>query len=409
MKIAYLVNQYPKVSHTFIRREIAALEAEGLRVERFSIRRVVEALADPKDAAERDRTRVLLEAGASGLALALVRTALGRPADFWRGLALAIRVGIGSERGVLVHLVYLAEACLLAEWLRASGALHLHAHFGTNSTTVAMLCSAIGGPGFSFTAHGPEEFDKPDLIRLREKIRRARFVAAVSSFGRSQLMRHCPSLDWGKLVVVRCGVDASYLEAVEAPTADATSVAPRLVCVGRLCEQKGQLLLVEAAALLAKGGLAFEIVLVGDGEMRAEVQRAIDAAALGDRIRITGWAAGPRVRIELTRARALVLPSFAEGLPVVIMEAFALRRPVISTYVAGIPELVETGRCGWLVPAGSVESLAEAMREALLAPPDTLRRLGDEGRRRVERLHDAAREARELLAHFRATVQGDRR
>jgi colanic acid/amylovoran biosynthesis glycosyltransferase len=398
MTLAYLVNQYPKVSHTFVRREIAALERHGFRVERFSIRRAKETLADDADRLEAQRTHVVLDAGVTGLALAVVVTGLTRPISLLKAAAVAFRSSRCSDRGLLVHFAYLAEACTLLRRLRRFGCKHVHAHFGTIGTTVAMLCHELGGPPFSFTVHGPEEFDKPHLIALTEKISKAAFVVAVSSFGQSQLYRWSPFGDWSKIHVVRCGVDEALFAAPRAPIPP----APRLVCVGRLCAQKGQILLVEAAARLAAKGVDFEIVLVGDGEMRTEIEHAIVHHGLADRIRITGWASGETVKAEILASRALVLPSFAEGLPVVIMEALALGRPVISTYVAGIPELVEPFRSGWLVPAGSVDALAEAMREVLLAPPESLAQLGREGEKRVRELHDVDANARALASLLNA-------
>jgi glycosyltransferase involved in cell wall biosynthesis len=396
--IAYLVNQYPKMSHTFIRREILALEALGRRIERFSIRRVGEDLADAADREEAKKTRVVLDVGVIGLLSALMRTLLFRPGSFLSALRSAIRMGYRSERGLILHFAYLAEACVLVPWLERAGVEHVHAHFGTNSTTVAMLASQIGGVPFSFTVHGPEEFDKPDLIGLSEKIRRARFVVGVSSFGRSQLYRRCHAVDWPKIHVVRCGVDQSFLDEQRVTP----STAPRLVCVGRLCEQKGQILLVRAAARLKEIGAHFELVLVGGGELQSLIESMISEHGLADQVRITGWASGETVRREILAARALVLPSFAEGLPVAIMEALALGRPVITTYVAGIPELVENGQCGWLVPAGSVEDLVTAMQACLTASAEDLLRMGMEGRKRVIERHDVracARALNELFPH----------
>lgn len=401
-KVAYLVNQYPMVSHTFIRREIHALEQHGLEIERFSVRDCRKDAKDAADVKEAERTNVLLEKNAKG-ALSLLKASLSRaakkPLSTLSAARLAIHLGRRSDRGPLVHLAYLAEAARLVEMLEEHGVEHVHAHFGTNSAMVALLAQALGGPGFSFTAHGPEEFDKPDVIQLADKIARAKFVVGVSSFGKSQLMRRTPAQAWDKVKVVHCGVDQGFLEeAWLRPIPE----AKRLVCVGRICEQKGQLLLLEAAARLHDEGLLFELVLVGDGEMRKQAEELIARRGLERVVRITGWATGERVRDEVNAARALVLPSFAEGLPVVIMEALALKRPVISTYVAGIPELVETGKCGWLVPAGDVPALVEAMRAALSASPEELERLGEEGRRRVREKHDARTEARVLADAFAA-------
>lgn len=395
MKIAYLINQYPKVSHSFVRREIAALEALGVEVKRFSVRAVEEALKDPADQQEKEITEVLLN-DKIGLVWSLLGSFFSVPFETASAMQTAIRMGLRSDRGVIRHLAYLAEAAGLKEALLKQGAQHVHAHFGTNSATVALLCRQLGGPSFSFTVHGPEEFDKPDLIQLADKIKASAFVAAISSFGRSQLFRRADSRDWSKVQIVRCGVDDSFLEPQHSPPPS----APRMVCVGRLCEQKGQSLLVQAAAALKARGYDFELVLVGDGEMRAEVEGLIEEHGLQEQIRITGWASGEEVRKELLEARCMVLPSFAEGLPVVIMEALALERPVLSTYVAGIPELVVPGESGWLVPAGSIEALTDAMEAVLKADPETLARHGKAGREAVLARHDASKIAEGLKALF---------
>ena len=180
---------------------------------------------------------------------------------------------------------------------------------------------------------------------------------------------------------------------------------PRLVCIGRLSEQKGHLLLIEAAGRLAAEGLAFKLILVGDGPLRTQIEAMIAQLGLQNHVEITGWASNPEVQQQLLASRVMVLPSFAEGLPVVIMEALALSRPVISTYVAGIPELVESGTCGWLVPPGSVEALTEAMRSALQAPPEKLEQMGRVGAERVAQQHNAAIEGEKLATLFRSTLE----
>ncbi|MGL5063287.1 MAG: glycosyltransferase, partial [Microcoleus sp.] len=289
-----------------------------------------------------------------------------------------------------------AEACVLLNWFAEQEIAHVHAHFGTNSTTVAMLCRVLGGPTYSFTVHGPEEFDKATILSLAEKIKRSTFVAAVSSFGKSQLFRWCDRAFWSKIHVIHCGVDADFLVHPHVPI----PAAPRLVCVGRLSEQKGHLLLLEAASKLAATGFDFKLIFVGDGPLRSEIEQQISQLKLQNHIEITGWASGEEVQQQLLASRAMVLPSFAEGLPVVIMEALALNRPVISTYVAGIPELVEPGVCGWLVPPGSAELLAAAMRSALESPLEKLEEMGKAGAERVSQQHNAALEAKKLVTLF---------
>jgi len=398
MRLAYLINQYPAVSHSFIRREILAVERQGHEILRFAVRGWDNTPPDEEDRRERTRTRYLLQGGIAPLILAFARLLVLRPAAVMRALALTFAVSRHAERPFSVHLIYLCEACRLTRWLEQAGATHVHAHFGTNSATVAMLTHALGGPPFSFTVHGPEEFDKPAFIALPEKIRRSAFVVAISSFGRSQLLRLADHGSWSKIKVVHCGLDAAFgARAQEQPGG-----SRRLVCVGRLCEQKGQLLLIEAARRLRNRGEAFELVLAGDGDMRGELERQIRAYALADAVRITGWLSGDQVRDEISAARALVLPSFAEGLPVVIMEAMALRRPVISTYVAGIPELVQAGAHGWLVPAGDVAAIVDALHVCPAASDGEISRMGALAQARVRERHDIDGEAGKLIELFRA-------
>jgi glycosyltransferase involved in cell wall biosynthesis len=396
MNIAYLINQYPKTSHSFIRREILAVEACGVQVTRFSIRSLAAELVDDADRQELTKTRYLLENGLKGLISDLVRVVLTRPDRFLRALRLAVQVGWQSERGVGYHLAYLAEACKLLRWVTQDKITHVHVHFGTNSATVALLCQELGGPTYSFTVHGPEEFDKPNAIALSQKLQRAAFVVAVSSFGRSQLFRWCPYKQWSKIHVIRCGVDQLFLEHPEIPIPE----LPRFVCVGRLSEQKGHLLLVEAVSLLAAEGLQFKLVLVGDGDLRNQIEAMIAHFGLENYIEITGWATNAEVQQQILNAQVLVAPSFAEGLPVVLMESLALCRPVISTYIAGIPELVQP-ESGWLIPAGSVKALAAAMRTALHTPTAKLAEMGRTGADRVRQFHNAVVEADKLASLFK--------
>ncbi len=398
MRIAYFINQYPKVSHSFIRREILALERNGFEVQRIALRGWDDGLVDDEDLRERERTRYVLQDGLRGLLLPVFQVLREQPRRLFSALLLALRMGRRADRAWPYHLVYLAEACRLLPWLREFGAQHVHAHFGTNSAEVVMLAQALGGPSYSFTVHGPEEFDKPQFIHLGEKVRRSAFVVAISSYGRSQLFRWVDHAHWPKVKVVHCGLEQAFHDVPPV----AMPAAPRLVCVGRLCEQKGQLLLMQAASLLAEQGQAFEIVLAGDGEMRAEIETLIERYGLQGRVRITGWISSEQVRAEILAARALVLPSFAEGLPVVIMEAMALRRPVLTTYVAGIPELVRQGENGWLFPAGAVEELAAALADCLAQPPEVLQRMGEAAYGRVLERHDIDTEAAKLAELFRA-------
>lgn len=402
LKIAYFVNQYPRVVDSFIRREIFALERQGFDILRVALRGWDEELLDAETRQERARTRYVLRDGLPALLLAALRTLMTAPWPFLSALSLAIRMGWRAERPLPYHFVYLAEACRMLPWLRSFGATHMHAHFGSNSAEIAMLVHALGGPSYSFTVHGPYEFDNPQFLGIGEKVRRATFTVAVSSFGRGQLYRWVAHEHWHKIKVVHCGLDAAFHEV--APTAPAA--APRLVCVGRLCAEKGQLLLVEAAHRLASKGIRFELALVGDGEMRAEIEALIGRYDLGRQVRMTGAVSMAQVREEIRAARGLVLPSLAEGLPTVLMEAMALRRPVLTTYVAGIPELVRPEENGWLFPAGSIDDLCAAMEDCLSRSPADLRIMGEAARARVLERHSIDDEAAKLAALLHESSKG---
>src|SRR6266540_4017165 len=388
--LAYLLSMYPLTSTTFIRREIIELEKLGFTVDRIAIRPTRHAVRDEDDRAEAAKTSWILAAGAATLLLNTLRALVTRPLGFARALALTWKLSRQSARGLIVHLAYLAEACTALRWFAERGIDHVHAHFATNPVAVAMLALVMGGPTYSFTVHGPDDFDLAHSLSLDEKIGRAKFVIAISHFAQSQLYRWSAVADWPKIQIVRCGVSEAFLGAPSTPI----PAEPRFLNIGRLSSAKGQTILIEAAHRLAEEGLPFVIDIVGDGELRAPLEALIARYGLGDRVRLLGWQTGAEVHAHLLRSRALVLPSFAEGLPVVLMEALALGRPVIATTIAGVSELVRPGENGWLIPAGSVDALVVAMREVLSAPPDRLAQMGRAGAALVTQQHDVAREAK---------------
>ena len=390
MTLAYLVNTYPSPTHTWIRREIEALEALGTPVTRYAIRRPT---GTPALAGEADKVRAILDLGALGVLLAVFRTP---PALAWRGLVTALRLARGGDRGLGHHLAYLAEACVLRRWAARDGVDHVHVHFGTNGVVVALLAKTMGGPTYSFTVHGPEEFDRPAALKLGAKAADARFVVAISSFGRSQVLRWADPADWDRVHVVHCAVDDSYLQRPRMPVPD----VPRVASVGRLLPQKGQLLLLEAIARLRAEGIEAEVVLCGDGDLRPDLERAAAERGIADAVRFAGWLDNAQVAEEVAASRGLVMPSFSEGLPVTVMEALALGRPVIATAIAGVAELVRPGVNGWIVPPGSVDALVAALRELLTTPVDELTAMGEAGAAAVAEHHAARTEAAKLQTLF---------
>lgn len=404
MTLAYLINQYPGISHTFIRREIQALERRGVAVARYAIRSSAHGLIAQEDRREAEKTRRIVGAPLGALAGAIVVSALTRPLASLAALANALRLGAGLDAGLFRHLLYFGEAMALAAWLRRDGADHIHAHFGTNSATVAMLAARVSGAAFSMTVHGPEEFDRAPKIALAEKIRRAAFVAAVSSFGRSQLRRLVEPEHWDKIVIVPCGVDKAFYVGEPTPITHAS----RFVAVARLSEQKGIPTLIDAAATLKREGRSFQLTIIGDGELRGVIETAIARLDLKPEVTLAGWKTPAEIRAAIEDAGVFVLPSYAEGLPVSIMEAMSLARPVISTYVAGIPELVVPGETGWLTPASDVEALAKAMADAMARAPAELGAMGRKGRARALARHDSDAAAAVLDEAFDRFVRGRR-
>lgn len=401
MKIAYFINQYPAVSHTFIRREILALERIGVTILRFGLRPSQGDFLHQEDRSELEKTRYVLRAGPVEFIRYLFHWIMRRPFAMMRVSALAAKMGWRSDRGLARHLAYAIEAAVLASWCVRDKVDHIHAHFGTNSAAIAMLASRLSGISYSFTAHGSEEFEKAPLLSLDLKLDHAAFAVCVSAFGRSQLMRWSSPDQWEKIKLVHCGLDRDFLDS----SAVAVSSRPRFVCVGRLGEHKAQLILVEAVHRLREKGVQCEVVLAGDGPMRPSVEDAIRRLGLEQQFTITGWVPSERVKEEISAARALILPSFSENMPVAIMEAMALGRPVISTYIAGIPELVRPGKTGWLVPSSDAESLADAMKEAIEAPVDRLMAMGAAGHNYILDQHDAAKEAGKLEQLFRSAAR----
>lgn len=378
LRIAYLTGEYPRATDTFIQREVAALRARGLTVETCSIRRTgTEHHTGPEQRAEAAGTFHVLEAALSARRLISAHLAAWRRPGAWlRAMRLAWRTSPGGIKATLYQFIYLAEAAVLAHHLRARGLTHLHNHIAKSSCTVAMLMSEMSGIPYSFTLHGPDIFYEPYRWRLDEKIARARFVACISHFCRSQAMAFCAPKDWDKLHIVHCGVDPARYDGA------APEAAAHLVFVGRLAAVKGVPVLFEAVRELIADHGALHLTLVGDGPERAALEARARDLGLSDHLTFAGYRSQAEVAELLGRATALVLPSFAEGVPVVLMEAMAARLPVVTTRIAGVPELVEDGVSGLLVPPGDADALRVALAR-LLCDAHLCRDMGKAGRARV--------------------------
>ncbi len=405
--IAYLTGEYPRATDTFIQREVRAVEAAGVKVERFAVREPgSEHLVGTMQREERGATTYLLGHGSAALVRSTLSALWRAPHRFVRAASLAARTRRAGLDGVMRQLAYFAEAAVLAEEMRRRKVEHLHNHFGDSSCTVAMLASELSGIGYSFTLHGPAIFFEPHEWHLGTKIERARFVATISNFARSQAALFCSPDAWGHLYIVHCGV--SEPEAIDAddsgwPRSDGTT---DLLFVGRLDPVKGVMVLFETIAQLVEAGENVRLVLVGDGPQRVELEELTADLGLSDRVRFTGYQNQQQVQAHLERCDVFVLPSFAEGVPVSLMEAMARRRPVIATNVGGVTELVEDGISGRVVPPGDDVALRSAI-EDLARDPQLREKMGAAGAAKVHAEFNSSTEAQRLVSLFdRAILSG---
>lgn len=380
IRIAYLTGEYPRATDTFIQREVAELRKQGFEVETTSIRRTgVEHLVGPEQKEEAARTFYVLRAAASPMtSLRAHLRALRKPGAYFRALRLAWQTSPGGIRATLYQLFYFAEAVVLAAHLQNKGVRHLHNHIAKASCTVAMLCHEISGIPYSFTLHGPDIFFEPIRWRLDEKIARAAFTACISDFCRSQGMAFAHRDHWDRMHIVHCGVEPGrYAEAGD-------RAGNRLLFVGRLAAVKGLPVLFEALkAVIARRPDTY-LTLIGDGPDRAMLETEARAMGLSDHVTFAGYKSQSEVAEVLQQVDALVLPSFAEGVPVVLMEAMAAGLPVVATQIAGIPELVEQGESGILVPPGDEKALEAAILR-VLSHPVKAADMGARGRAKVAR------------------------
>jgi len=409
MRIAYLASRYPAVSHTFIQREIAGLREQGVTIDTFAIRRAQpDEVLSRADEAEARATYALLPVRVTHLLRAHLRALVRHPRGYKATLREALRLAPAGARGALWQGFYFGEAVLLWDRLRRRGAVHVHAHFANVASDVALLATFLGreageGPrSWSLTMHGSTEFYDVPGYRLAEKARTAAFVACVSDFTRSQMMLFLEEEQWPKLALVRCGVDPErFAPGVAASDEAAQGGGPvRVLAVGRLVGGKGFALLLDALHALVGRGHDVALTVVGDGPSRKHLHAQAARLGLGDRVEWVGALGQDEIRAAYARADVFCLPSFAEGVPVVLMEAMAMAVPVVATRIAGIPELIEDGASGLLVTPARSDELADAIGR-LVDDPALRARLGAAGRRAVVEGYDIGRWTavlREILA-----------
>lgn len=405
MRIAYLASRYPTISNAFVLREAFALRRRGVDVHTFSIRRTdpAELLTDADRAADAE-TYAILPAGPTKVLRAHLAALLGGPGGYLATLGLALRLRGPGVRGLLWQAFYFAEAMILWRECRRRGIRHVHAHLTGVSTMVAMLAARYGSRrrpdapwSWSFTLHGPDEFYDVKGRRLADLVALADAVVCISHFTRSQLMMLSDSAHWDKLRVIRCGVQTDLFVPPDPPRSAAGPL--RVLSIGRLVAAKGQTLIVEAIDILRRRGVDAVATLYGAGPEREALERTVARLGLQDRVLLPGAIGQHEIRRAYADADVFCMSSFAEGLPGVLFEAMAMELPVISTWITGVPELVEDGVSGILVPPARAEELADALAE-LAADPERRRAMGRAGRAKVVEEFDTDRSAVRLQELF---------
>jgi colanic acid/amylovoran biosynthesis glycosyltransferase len=397
-RIGYLVSEYPAISHTFILREVLALRQRAIAIEVASVNAPATLAAmTQSEQRESERTFYVKRVGALGALKALGYMLVRHPVALFRGLVSALSLAGANLPSIPLYCFYFIEAVILAKWMNEKHLTHIHVHFATPAATVALILTSIAPVTLSMTVHGPDEFyDVPGYL-LKEKIAAAQFVVCISFFAESQLMRIAPGTSWDKFELGRLGVDCEHF----GPRPRAQSNGPfRIICVGRLVSTKGQRILIESVERLIASGRELQLQLVGDGPDRKELEVLVREHGLSAHVIFEGSVNQDAIQDHYRAADVFVLASFAEGIPVVLMEAMAMQIPCIATCINGIPELIRDGVDGLLVAPADIEGMASAIAR-LLDDPALRESLGKAGRVRVQDNYEASKSADRLADIFR--------
>lgn len=379
-RVAYLVSQYPAFSHTFILREVLQLKNLGMEIEIASINLPDRPLSQltPIEKEQAESVFYVKKQGVAGALIALMKTLSNSPGSCLRGLIAAVRLGGWDLKRLLFHFFYWIEALMVGEWMSNQNLNHLHVHFATPAASVGMLVKIIFKAGFSLTVHGPDEFYDAPGYCLPQKIQKADFIICISHYARSQLMKLSEFSQWSKFEVCRLGVDPERFKPSPLQKMDSL----QLLCVGRLTPAKGQGILLAAFADLLKQNRQLRLCLVGTGPDAHSLRKYAEKLGISNHIEFAGAVDQERILDYYRKADVFVLPSFAEGLPVVLMEAMAMQIPCVTTSITGIPELINDGEQGLLVAASDAKGLVRALCK-LLDDTDAREKIGSEGRKRV--------------------------
>ncbi len=397
LRLAYLNSQYPSLSHTFIEREVRALRERGVEVTTFSVRPPGASGSLGERHGAEARATIVLKPSAGALLLAQVGLALRAPLAYARGHVAAQRLSAPGLRARVASFAYAFEGARLAREMRRRGLSHVHVHMANNGAAVALLaCRFDPSITYSMTIHGSAEFFDVHRLNLKAKAERAVFVRCISDFCHAQVMAWTNPASWDRFHVVRCGVDAEAL----APGPARSWHELRLLTVGRLEPIKGYHVLLDACAALERAGVPWTLEMVGDGRLGDSLRQRARELDIADRVRFTGPVPQERLSEVYERSDALVVSSFMEGVPVVLMEAMSKGLLVVSTRVGGVPELVGDGVEGRLVPPASAGALAGALLE-LARDAGRLQSWRDAARARVVEHYNVAHLGEQMEALFR--------
>ncbi len=342
MKIAYFTNTYPRATDTFIRREVTGLRQKGFDIKTYSVRKIDHTHdVDESVIEEKRNTQYLLPVAKVSLFANLIKWLVRNPVKFSRALCLAAKTSKPGLIGSLLQLAYFLEAVQLSTLLEKDGIEHIHNHFGDSSGTVTMLASSLTGKPYSLSIHGPHIFFDEQNWALEYKTRNAKFVTCIGHYCKSKMMLNTKSDIWGRLHIVRCGIDLKTFE-FRKPK----NKINRLIFLGRLSSEKGMQVLIDSLILLREDGYSPSLIIMGDGDEKSSLQNYVSRHNLDNSVEFLGFVNQKKIIQELEAGDVLVLPSFAEGIPVVLMEAMAMGVPVIATYVGGIAELVVPDKTG---------------------------------------------------------------
>ncbi|KPK66855.1 MAG: hypothetical protein AMS21_00140 [Gemmatimonas sp. SG8_38_2] len=357
MRLAYFTNTYPRATDTFVRREVIGLRKRGFDVVTYSVRKTGSD-HDVEDEVIREKrnTRYILPINVLGLFLLNLKTLLRDPRRYISTAVLACKTSRPGIKGHFLQLAYLLEATVLAKMVKEDRVEHLHNHLGDNSGTVTLLAAKLADVPYSISIHGPHIFFDGLHWALNKKTEYAEFICCIGHFCTSQMMLYSDKAFWSKFKIIRCGVDLDQFE-YRAPERK----AKKMVYVGRLSSEKGIPILFESLGKLKEQNYDVELTLLGDGEDRDFLENLAKEKGIEDRVVFGGFVDQATITEILRASDIFVLPSFAEGIPVALMEAMAIGIPVIATYVGGVTELVVDQITGQVVFPSDANGLSEAI------------------------------------------------